>query len=355
MPPGPARAARPVLWALVLGAAAGLAPAARAACRACAPAHWERLALGQSPPAGLDVSLCADPERGLVHLFGGRGAEGFLGGLWSLDLAARTWRAVEGRGPSPRSGASLVVEPGTGRLLLFGGYQTDGSGRLQLLNDLWIHAAGEGWRREYLPSPPPPRAWHAALVAEGRMLVFGGFSRAAGPAGAYLQDLWSLSLAEPAWRRAATDGGPRMAGRPVLTRAPAGGQLGVFGRDGVPIPAAAGFYGLALEDDRWEAPAPLPGLPLDFGTASPSADGGRVVLLRGPSFLEPGWWIGSATPGRACCSHPAANPGPEGGEGMVCVAEPGRRDAWVCFGGAREKDLSDATWRLVVPAEGGGP
>ncbi|HOX44724.1 MAG TPA: kelch repeat-containing protein [Myxococcota bacterium] len=333
--------------------ALGLAPDARAECGACAPASWERLETGAAPPARLDASLAADPARRQLLMFGGRSQQGFLGDLWSLDLASLQWRQLEGAGPSPRSGASLVVEPDTGRLLLFGGYQTDASGRIVLLNDLWTRPATGGWSREYVPGPPAPRAWHAALVAEGVLFVFGGFTRAEGAAGAYLQDLWALELQSLTWRRAATDGGPRMAGRPALAWRPGSRALLVFGRDGVPVPASGGFWLLEPERDRWAAPEVAAGLPLDFGLAAAGA-AERVLLLRGPTYLAPSWGIWTTAPGRACCAH-AAGSGPAGGEGIACAPEPDRADAWLCFGGAYEARVSGDTWRVVAPAEVASP
>jgi hypothetical protein len=61
-------------------------------------------------------------------IFGG-GAEdrSKLGDLWRLDLADLTWREVTpgGEGPAARSGATLIADPRTGRLLLFGGLTED--------------------------------------------------------------------------------------------------------------------------------------------------------------------------------------------------------------------------------------
>jgi hypothetical protein len=323
---------------------------ARGACQPGPEAVWTELEI-PGPPARLDASLAVDPARARVYLFGGRSPGGFLDDLWELDTAQSTWRRFESRGPAARSGASLIVEPGTERLILFGGYSSNRYGQMRWFNDLWVHEPGGGWRREYSPNPPPPRAWHAALVHQGAMLVLAGFSVPATGLGLHLQDVWALDLANLAWRRAATDGGPRMAGRPILQADPEG--IWVFGRDGIPKAERAGFWRLDLETDRWERSWVDDRLPRTFDASSQGASG-QNLLLRGPNYLEPDFLVWSVHPTRGCLSHPVTA-GPKGTQGLGCVPEPGQPDGWICFGGAQEAEVFDRTWRLRVPWAGGAP
>ena len=85
-------------------------------------------ALSVAPPARQLYGLASLGDRAWVH--GGGAADGSkLGDLWELDLSTLAWteRATSGDQPSGRTGAALVADPETGRLLLFGGLTDDGA------------------------------------------------------------------------------------------------------------------------------------------------------------------------------------------------------------------------------------
>lgn len=88
---------------------------------------WARGPDPSPPPRQLYAVAALGGE---AWVFGG-GAEdrSKLADLWRLDLDSLAWMAVApaGDGPSGRSGATLVADPRTGRLLLFGGLTADGA------------------------------------------------------------------------------------------------------------------------------------------------------------------------------------------------------------------------------------
>jgi hypothetical protein len=96
------------------------------------PDRWEELT-DVEPEARQLYALAQVGSAGYV--FGGRDeAAEPLQDLWRLDLEDLTWSRLEAGGEMPpvRSGAALVADPNSGRLLLFGGL-----GRADTLADLW--------------------------------------------------------------------------------------------------------------------------------------------------------------------------------------------------------------------------
>jgi hypothetical protein len=72
---------------------------------------------------------------GEAFVFGGAGESGGkLDDLWRLDLTGLSWARSRpaGRGPTGRSGATLVADGARSRLLLYGGVTLDGT-----VDDLW--------------------------------------------------------------------------------------------------------------------------------------------------------------------------------------------------------------------------
>jgi len=313
-------------------------------------ARWLAIETGGGPPARHDASLAAAAGAGRVYLFGGRDLDGCLGDLWSFDPKRDAWEQIETEsGPEPRSGAGLAWDPEGGRLVLYGGYCHDELGRRHFMRDLWWFTPGEGWSREFLAGGPGPRAWHAMTVSGRRAVVFGG----SGPAPrSHLQEIWALDLQTPRWVRLAADGGPRMAGRPVVTPAPdEPDRLHVLGRDGIPTPRQAGVWTLSLPGDGWSGPGGAQARPpVDFHTAAAGA-GGWMVLLAGPSPTRTGWSAWWRHAGRKEWHRARVAGGPACPTGMACAPEPGAQGGFICFGGARREEICATTWRLRVGGE----
>jgi len=154
-----------------------------------------------------------------------------------------TTAQITGPKPAPRSDQSAVYDPGTNRMIIFGGGLGFAS---PCANDVWAlsNANGTGgsptWTR-LSPSgtPPPPRLRHAALYDAGTntMIVYGGndcFSTRYG-------DLWVLSHANgqggtPTWTQLSPTG-PAPLGRQDLSAVydSANNRMIVYGgEEGVP-------------------------------------------------------------------------------------------------------------------------
>ncbi len=319
---------------------------------------WRRIATSETPPARFDHSMAVDESGWKVYLWGGRGREGFLDDLWVFSPDEPAWRRMEtDTAPPGRSGNSLVFDPAGKRLVLFGGYSYNSSGKVKFHSDLWFFSPGDGWSREFAGAGPAGRAWHAALATRRSMVIFGGFG---GSPRHYLQDIWSLGFEEPAFRRIATDGGPLMAGSPVLmdmggpTSLLAFGPsaLYAFGRKGMPEPTRTGLWSLQVELDVWSPVETRNPPDSDFTLAARDSAGKVLLVGRGPGAEEPdgAWTIWTMTVGDEEWQQFEVEGGPATSHRLACASEPGRPGNWICFGGARQDQIGGESW-LLSPCE----
>ncbi|XP_054856202.1 kelch domain-containing protein 4 [Eublepharis macularius] len=133
--------------------------------------------------------------------------------------------------PSPRLNASLCAHPEKDELILFGGEYFNGQ-KTFLYNELFIYNIRKNsWAKVDIPSPPPRRCAHQAVVVAqggGQLWVFGGeFASPDGEQFYHYKDLWVLHLATKTWEQIKATGGPsgRSGHRMVLCKR----QLIVFG------------------------------------------------------------------------------------------------------------------------------
>lgn len=143
---------------------------------------------GERPIKRCLLRTVIDPGRGRLLLFGGQ-TDGtpFLGDLWAFDLADRAWSELVGEGPSPRNLYSAVARVDQPTMLLFGG--STGSGES---DELWaLDMASDRWSLMVVEGPPSPRSGHDAvwLADLNAMLLFGGRDD-----NGDLNDLWRLGL-----------------------------------------------------------------------------------------------------------------------------------------------------------------
>jgi hypothetical protein len=170
-----------------------------------------------------------------VVLFGGsvpgayQGVENVTNDTWSWD--GSSWTALHApASPSKRTAVSLVYDPLTGRLLVFGGYTFSPSPGLTCTiclsaQDTWTFD-GSTWTQLAPPTSPSARGAYSLAydAAIHRLVLFGGSSNpsAAPVADTWLWDgrLWSPVLDAPA---------PPARSAAGLTFDAAAGQLLLFG------------------------------------------------------------------------------------------------------------------------------
>ncbi len=141
---------------------------------------WTQLHPGGTTPSVDTVGgLAYDPgDRSMV--FADEGSS-----LWRYD--GQQWSRMASLGPDapPARTAAVIVSPGPGRWLVYGGGTGVGG-----FNDTWTFD-GRSWSRRIVPVAPPPRAAAAAAYdpALRRVVVFGGI--AGGYGAAMLNDTWT--------------------------------------------------------------------------------------------------------------------------------------------------------------------
>jgi hypothetical protein len=108
---------------------------------------------------------------------------------WSTDGA--TWaQATKKAGWTPRIAAGVVVFKE--RMWVLGGTENYYFGdQKSLKNDVWSSADGKEWKLETAAAGWAPRAYHAAVVHDGKIWVYGGGNYV--PAYEAYNDVWSSS------------------------------------------------------------------------------------------------------------------------------------------------------------------
>jgi hypothetical protein len=141
----------------------------------------------------------------------------FLLGTFAQSAAAQSWSP---NGPLPREFHSAVFDTSTKRMIVFGGFPLD-TNSTQNLNDVWRLTASSSalggsslnWSLVHATgTPPAPRFGHSAGYDPGsnRMMVFGGAEGRSSPCA---NDVWVLTNANgiggaSAWMQLNPAGGP---------------------------------------------------------------------------------------------------------------------------------------------------
>lgn len=132
--------------------------------------QWEKLDIA-GPEARSSHTMVVHQETGKVILFGGRNSEKVFGDTWSFD--GKKWLKIGEVGPSARYGHSFAYDPVSKMAYLFGGFDGD-----KFLNDLWAFD-GIDWKIINSNSNPTPRMAHAMQFDNnGNGVLFGGWTNA---------------------------------------------------------------------------------------------------------------------------------------------------------------------------------
>ncbi|MHB9155104.1 MAG: Kelch repeat-containing protein, partial [Endomicrobiales bacterium] len=157
--------------------------------------QWQNLDTA-APPARWSCPLAYDEGKKAAVLFGGLVSGAGANDTWEFDVLARTWRQVvpSGDTPSPRY-AHALAPAGNGKILLFGGRDTNGNYN----NETWIYDTQAGaWSSLTLTlsTAPCARAFFTLVPAgAGRLVLFGGRDRN----GALLSDTWVFDAGASSW------------------------------------------------------------------------------------------------------------------------------------------------------------
>jgi N-acetylneuraminic acid mutarotase len=220
-------------------------------------------------------------------VFGGADAdENMLGDTWILDLTAKTWTALNtSTQPSPREAASMVYDPTTKRIILFGGV-----GDYTALGDTWAYDPATGtWSRLHPSAAPSARCCQAMVFdpATGKIIMFGGLDRDF----LNLADTWAFDPATDTWTQIHTAHSPEARDSHVMADVTATGQIVLFGgeswsEDPEADPTALGdtwLFDTAAQDwTRLETPVSPPAR--DSASLEWSASSGTAILFGGEVY-----------------------------------------------------------------------
>ncbi|MHA7965884.1 cadherin-like beta sandwich domain-containing protein [Paenibacillus sp. CAU 1782] len=133
---------------------------------------WSKLP-NSSVPAGLEArrgaAIAYDPVSKRIIMFGGQGASGVLGDMWSWNGVGQVWEKQNVAVPSARAGSHMAYDGK--QLVLFGGYSLSGSTRVRL-GDTWL-LTENGWV-EATPETSPPPTYYGAMSYDGKHAVLYG-------------------------------------------------------------------------------------------------------------------------------------------------------------------------------------
>ena len=137
---------------------------------------WSQVSVFPRPSRRQEHAMAFDAARNRVVLFGGNESFGTLDGeTWEYDGDARAWtRVLEASpdSPSPRRRLAMTYDAARGKVLLFGGSDSNGSD-----GESWEYD-GRGWIQLPVGSPdaPSPRSGHALAYGSTRseVVLFGG-------------------------------------------------------------------------------------------------------------------------------------------------------------------------------------
>jgi N-acetylneuraminic acid mutarotase len=153
---------------------------------------WTELKPSGAIPSGRYASMMAyDPSSRKMILFGGMTPAARLNDTWAYNPATNTWTELSpvGATPSPRGGHAMAYEPVRGRMIMFGG----GESYTDMVNDTWAYdPAANSWV-ELTPMGklPWPRGAHSMVYdpVTQRLIMFGGVDDTR----TYLHETWAFA------------------------------------------------------------------------------------------------------------------------------------------------------------------
>jgi hypothetical protein len=155
---------------------------------------WSKRENVNNPPGRLGASMAYDPGTKRVLLFGGwNNSAGSLNDTWAWD-GTRWTQLHPSSSPSARDQAAMTGDVASGHIVLFGG----NSGGAD--SDTWIWL-GSDWVQAHPQHSPPGRdgAAFTSDASSGQELLFGGF-QVNGSIGTPSSDTWKWSSTD--WQQA---------------------------------------------------------------------------------------------------------------------------------------------------------
>lgn len=247
--------------------------------------EWSVVPGAGAPSARRDHTMTADPERGLIYLFGGRLSGASMNDLWSFDPTNATWREIptSATRPSARFAQVAIYDRPKKRLIIATG-QGDGGA---FFNDVWaFDPLSVSWSELGSATTDRPEIRYGAGGAHdesgNRLFISHGFTDHG-----RFDDTWTFDLGSERWAKIATGGALPI--KRCLTRCmwlPGTKALLLFGGQTDDTPFLGDLWSLDVASGRWDQ------------KASNSSPGPRNLYGAAADASSAHWYIfGGNTPG----------------------------------------------------------
>lgn len=181
---------------------------------------------GTPPPARASQAMAYDPVANKLIVFGGYDGKTYYGDTWAYDLAGNAWTELKpaGLAPAARQGHSLVYDPQSKKMILFGGY--DGA---KQYGDTWAYDPAKNSWKDLKPKGDQPAARDSQAMAydpdDKVMILFGGWSTTT-----QFADTWVYDPDKNSWTDLKPTGdSPAARALPQMTYDPGVKRLVLFG------------------------------------------------------------------------------------------------------------------------------
>ncbi len=313
------------------------------------PFNWTQLDPSSSPTARDFPSMAFDPSTGQMMLFGGSQNGSSLNDTWVFNTTSNSWiQLTPSSSPSSREAASMVFDPCTGQIILFGGWNNGNS-----LNDTWAFDITTSTWTELSPAVSPSARYGASIAfdpSSGQIILFGGENN-----GTFLDDTWAFNAQDHAntWTNLTPSTPPSAREGASMAFNPSSGQIILFGGDG----------SSGLLNDTWafntldnantwtnlnpsHAPTARYGASMDFNPSN-----GQMILFGGndESGLVSDTWQFEAQNNSNTWTELTLSTAPTARYGAAMNFDPSNGQMILFGGSGSGGDLND-TWAYGVPS-----
>ena len=147
---------------------------------------WSLVATG-GPGRRRGAAMTFDIGRGRTVLFGGYDGRNYHSETWVWD--GKSWVQAASTGPDPREGAGMTYDRMRNKVVLFGGYNYVNNKQI-FYDDTW-EWDGRAWRKVSSGVVPGRRDMGLAFdLRRGKVVMFGGYSSQGSTGNIYFADTW---------------------------------------------------------------------------------------------------------------------------------------------------------------------
>ncbi|MCX5977083.1 MAG: hypothetical protein NTV33_09730 [Coprothermobacterota bacterium] len=311
-------------------------------------ASWTNLNPSNQPSTRYGHDMAYDSQSGKVILFGGSNTSGSgLNDTWAYDPAGNTWtNRSPSNSPPARSAYAMAFDSQSGKVILYGGVNINGTG---YLNDTWAYdCASNTWTNRNPANPPPMRYIHAMAYdsQSGKVILFGGN----GPtASTFYNDTWAYDYAGNTWTNRNPVNPPPLRYNHAMAYDSQSGKVILFGGYGV-SGLLNDTWAYNYASNTWTNRNPSNPPPLRASHAM-TYDGqiGQVILFGGDDGkyigLNDTWAYDYATNGWTNCNPSNLPPG----RWRLALAYDSQNGKAILFGGVNTNgtNLLNDTWALT--------